>query len=115
MHPISDRRVRYLLKEYGNKARLVCPEVPPNVHPHLFRHSRAMHLYQAGMDLTFVAQWLGHAQLETSRIYAHADTEHKRKAIAAATPADSPLFSKLNSARYTVSDEETLKRLTGLR
>jgi len=115
LHPLSDRRIRYLLKEYGDKARLVCSEVPENVHPHLFRHSRAMHLYQAGMDLMFVAQWLGHAQLETSRIYAHADTEHKRIAIAAATPSDSPLFSKLNSARYTVTDEETLKRLTGLR
>jgi len=115
MHPLSDRRIRYLLKEYGDKAREVCPGVPENVHPHLFRHSRAMHLYQAGMDLMFVSQWLGHAHLETTQIYAHADTEHKRKAIAAATPPDSPLYSKLNSARFTVTDEETLKRLTGLR
>ncbi len=81
----------------------------------LFRHSRAMHLYQEGMDLTLVSQWLGHSQLETTQIYAHADTEHKRKAIEAATPQDNPLYSKLNSARYTVTDEETLKRLTGLK
>lgn len=74
-----------------------------------------MHLYQEGMDLTMVSQWLGHAQLETTEIYAHADTEHKRKAIAASTPQDNPLYSKLNSARYTVDDEETLKRLVGLR
>lgn len=82
--------------------------------PH-FRHSRAMHLYQEGMDLTLVSQWLGHSQLETTQIYAHADTEQKRKAIAAATPPDNPLYSKLNSARYTVTDEETLKKLMGLR
>ena len=61
------------------------------------------------------AQWLGHSQLETTQIYAHADTEHKRKAIEAATPQDNPLYSKLNSARYTVTDEETLKKLTGLK
>ena len=115
MQPISDRRFRYLIKEYGEKARAICSEVPENVHPHLFRHSRAMHLYQAGMDLTFVSQWLGHAHLETTRVYAHADTEHKRKAIAAATPSDSPLYSMLNSARYTVTDEDTLKKLSGLR
>jgi site-specific recombinase XerD len=115
VHPLSDRRIRYLLKEYGEKARMVCSEVPENVHPHLFRHSRAMHLYQAGMDLTFVSQWLGHANLETTLMYAHADTEHKRLAIAAATPPDNPLYSKLNSARYTVTDDDTLKRLTGLR
>jgi len=115
MNSLTDRRIRYLLKEYGDKAREVCSDVPENVHPHLFRHSRAMHLYQAGMDLTFVSQWLGHAHLETTQIYAHADTEHKRIAIAAATSPDNPLYSKLNSARYTVTDDEMLKRLIGLR
>lgn len=115
VHPLTDRRIRYLLKKYGEKARDVCPEVPENVHPHLFRHSRAMHLYQEGMDLTLVSQWPGHAQLETTEIYAHADTEHKRKAIAASTPQDNPLYTKLNSARYTVNDDELLKQLTGLR
>lgn len=112
---LSDRRIRYMLQKYGEQARCVCPEVPDNVYPHLFRHSRAMHLYQEGMDLTLVSQWLGHSQLETTQIYAHADTEHKRRAIEAATPQDNPLYSKLNSARYTVTDEETLKRLTGLK
>ena len=113
--PISGRRIRYLLQEYGKKARAVCPEVPESVYSHLFRHSRAMHLYQAGMDLTHISQWLGHSQLETSQIYAYADTEHKRKAIEASTPPDNPLYSKLNSARCTVTDEELLKKLTGLR
>ena len=112
---LSDRRIRYMLQKYGEQARHVCSEVPKNVFPHLFRHSRAMHLYQEGMDLTLVSQWLGHSQLETTQIYAHADTEHKRKAIAAATPQDNPLYSKLNSARYTVTDEETLKKLAGLK
>lgn len=115
MRPLTDRRIRYLLQEYGEKAREVCPEVPESVHPHLFRHSRAMHLYQEGMDLTLVSQWLGHSQLETTQIYAHADTEHKRKAIAAATPHENPLYAKLNSARYTVTDDDTLKKLAGLR
>ena len=115
LRPLSDRLIRYLLKEYGDKARAICADVPENVHPHMFRHSRAMHLYQEGMDLTLLSQWLGHAHLETSKIYAHADTEHKRKAIAAATPQSNPLHSKLNSARYTLTDEEILKQLTGLR
>lgn len=113
--PLTDRLIRYMLQKYGEMARAVCREVPEHVYPHLFRHSRAMHLYQQGMDLTLVSQWLGHSQLETTQIYAYADTEQKRKAIAASTPPDNPLYSKLNSARYTVSDEETLKKLTGLR
>jgi site-specific recombinase XerD len=114
-HPLTDRRIRYLLKDYAGKAREHCPEVPENVHPHMFRHSRAMHLYQNGMDLTLVSQWLGHLNLETTQVYAHADTEHKRAAIAAATPPDTPLYSKLNPERFTVNDEEILKRLVGLR
>lgn len=115
MRPLTDRAVRYMIQEYGQKARNICPEVPENVYPHLFRHSRAMHLYQAGVDLTLISQWLGHADVETTEIYAHADAEHKRKAIAASTPPDNPLYSKLNSARYTVSNEELVKRLVGLR
>lgn len=74
-----------------------------------------MHLYQHGMDLTLISQWLGHANLETTLIYAHADTEHKRKAIARATLSDSPLTGKLNADRYTVTDENMLKRLYGLK
>lgn len=112
---LTDRLIRYMLQKYGQMAKTVCQDVPENVHPHLFRHSRAMHLYQEGMDLTLISQWLGHSQLETTLIYAYADTEQKRKAIAAATPKDNPLYAKLNPARCTVTDEETLKRLTGLR
>ena len=74
-----------------------------------------MHLYQHGMDLTLISQWLCHAQLDTTLIYAHADTEQKRHAIAKATPSDSPLKKKLNSEKFTVTDEETLKLLYGLK
>lgn len=105
------RRVRY----YGNEARLNCPEIPKDIHPHLFRHSRAMHLYQHGMPLTLISQWLGHSEVETTLIYAHADTEMKRKAIEAATPDDSPLKQFINAERYTLNDEDTIKRLYGLK
>lgn len=48
----------------------------------MLRHSRAMHLYQAGMPLALITEWLGHADPETTLIYAHADTEMKRQALA---------------------------------
>jgi site-specific recombinase XerD len=54
--PISCSCVRLFLSQYANKAREICKEVPVNVHPHLWRHSRAMHLYQNGMDLTLVQE-----------------------------------------------------------
>ena len=71
-----------------------------------------MHLYQHGMDLTLVSQWLGHVNLETTLIYAYADTEHKRQAITRALGDDAvPGIAPTN---YTVTDEELLKRLYGL-
>jgi site-specific recombinase XerD len=113
-NPISASCVRLFLTQYGSSARLECAEVPEKIHAHLWRHSRAMHLYQQGMDLTLLAQWLGHAQLESTRIYAYAETEQKQKAIAAATPPNSLLGARLSPERFTISDDETLKRLMGL-
>jgi len=107
--------VRKMIAAYGETAREKCADIPQKIHPHLFRHSRAMHLYQHGMDLTLISQWLGHAQLDTTLIYAHADTEHKRKAIENATAKDSPLKNRLNAERYTVSDDDMLKKLYGLK
>jgi site-specific recombinase XerD len=114
-NPLSASCIRLFLTQYGDMACKSCIEVPENVHPHLFRHSRAMHLYQNGMDLTLIAQWLGHSHIETTRIYAYADTEQKRKAIAAATPPGDPLNKKLSPSRFIVTDEDTLKRLAGFR
>lgn len=112
---MSEDHARYLVHTYGEMGRLVCPEVPEKVHPHLFRHSCAMTMYQSGVDLTLISQWLGHANLETTLIYAHADTELKRKAIEKSVPIDSPLKEHINAARYKIDDEETLKQLVGLK
>lgn len=114
-HRMCENNVRKLVTYYGVSARKVCPEVPENVHPHLFRHSRSMHLYQRGMDLTLISQWLGHAQLDTSLVYAHADTEQKRKAIETSTPPDSPLKQELDPRRFTLDDDMVIKKLYGLR
>lgn len=55
-----------------------------------------------------------YANLQTTLIYAHADTEQKRKAIELAEHSGSPTRKKTSTDRYTVSDEETLKKLYGL-
>lgn len=112
-YPMSDDNVRIFLQKYGDAARRICPEVPENIHPHLWRHSRAMHLYQHGMDLTLISQWLGHVNLETSLIYAHADTEQKRRAIEKSMGRK--VTSGIDIPRYRISDEETIKRLYGLK
>ena len=64
------------------------------------------------MDLERISQWLGHSQLETTLIYAHADTEDKRKAIEAALGGG--VTGELHNEPYTVDDEEILRKLYGL-
>ena len=78
---MSTDAVNLFMKKYGEMARRACPEVPERVHPHQLRHSRAMHLYRAGMPLVLLSEFLGHADINTTRIYAWADTEMKRQAI----------------------------------
>lgn len=112
---MTEDNVRYLLRKYGTQARQECLEVPENVHPHLFRHSLAMSLYRNGVDLSLISQWLGHANIETTLVYAHADTEIKRQAIERTIPEGTPLKAYLNADRYTVNDELLLKQLCGLR
>ena len=112
---MTEQNIRCLVSKYGTMARKNCIEVPENVHPHLFRHSCAMILYQNGVDLTLISQWLGHSNLETTLIYAHADTEIKRKAIEKSIPTDSPLKEITNPERYMIDDENLLKRLCGLK
>jgi integrase len=52
-----------------------------SVTPHTLRRTRAMHLVQAGVNLIYIRDLLGHADVSTTEIYARADAEAKRKAI----------------------------------
>ncbi len=110
----SDSAARKIVREYGEAAQKACAEIACIVHPHMLRHSRAMHLYQKGNDLALIQQWLGHANMETTLVYAYADTEHKRKALEATIDPDSPLAKRRNAQRFTVSDDETVRKLYGL-
>jgi hypothetical protein len=59
-----------------------CPSLrEKNISPHTFRHTTAMHLLQAGVDVTVIALWLGHESPETTHQYVEADVEMKRKIL----------------------------------
>lgn len=113
-HPtrMSDDNVARFIHQHAATAKTSCPDVPAQVHPHMLRHSRAMHLYQAGMPLALLTEWLGHADPETTLIYAHADTEMKRNALqkANSTTTHSPLPVPLWHDR-----EDIIQRLCGLK
>ncbi len=85
--PLTRFGVRYLLRKYALLARSAAPGIArKRVHPHTLRHSTAVHLLQAGVDLVSISHWLGHASVETTNRYTTVDLEAKRAAIAQADP-----------------------------
>ena len=65
--PISERRINYIVKATANRAGL-----NPAVSAHWLRHAHASHAIDEGAPITLVSQTLGHADLKTTSIYAHA-------------------------------------------
>jgi len=83
---LTKEGVAHILSKYAAAARKTSTIVPPKVRPHMLRHSKAMHLLQAGVNLIYIRDFLGHVDLKTTEVYARADTETKRKAIEQAYP-----------------------------
>lgn len=79
--------VRYILRKYFDRARVTTPTLAKKrLHPHSIRHSTAVHMLKAGVDLSTISQWLGHASINTTNRYATVDLDMKREAILRAQP-----------------------------
>ena len=109
---MSEDAVAAFVKKYGVFARQDCPSIPERVHPHMLRHTRAMHLYQDGVPLALISEFLGHSQIETTKIYAYADTEMKRKAI---QKANSTVPDSVPEPIWKTNDKEAIRKLAGLK
>lgn len=74
--------ISYILDKYVEMS-MCNPEFQVGfpVTPHVLRHAKAMHLLQAGVNLIYIRDFLGHVDCSTTEIYARADSEMKRKAI----------------------------------
>lgn len=56
------------------------------ISPHVIRHSTAMHLLQAGVNITVIAVWMGHESPDTTHQYVEADLEMKQRALKTLRP-----------------------------
>ena len=80
--------IRYIIQKRIDAAEKQCPSLgKKKVGPHTFRHTTAMHLLQAGVDLTIIKNWLGHVNFDTTHAYVEIDLEMKRKALSSCMPA----------------------------
>lgn len=106
---MSPSNVERLVQRYADMARPSCPEVPERVCPHMFRRSRATDLYQQGVELAMVSRILGHAKLETTKVYAVPSMEQMREAMSGVCRTEEP------EEPTWLEDEDMMARLCGLR
>jgi integrase/recombinase XerD len=107
--PLFPNRSRRAMTRSGVEDRLdaavrtasrSCPSLlKRNVSPHIVRHTTAMHLLQAGVDITVIALWLGHESPVTTHMYVEADLKMKEHALAKVQAANAGI------ARYRPNDK----------
>lgn len=80
--PLSRSGVAYIMRKYQQSAMREDPAIfIKSIHPHVFRHSKAMHLLESGVNLIYIRDFLGHSSVTTTEIYAKCNPELKRKYI----------------------------------
>ncbi len=85
--PMSHDALQQRLTLHAASAGQSCPPLTSkNVTPHVLRHSAAMALLRAGVDITVIALWLGHESVTTTQIYLQADMALKQRALDRTTP-----------------------------
>lgn len=110
---MSQDNVQRFMDSYEKSAKESNPDLP-HLHPHLWRRTRAMHLYLAGVPLPLVSEWLGHPGMETTQIYARATDEMKREAQRKLGEKEELVFNDNVVFKYA-DNEEVLKKLAGLK
>lgn len=84
-HKLTRAGISDILKRHVEAARQSAPShIPDKVSPHVFRHSKAMHLLQSRVDLIYIRDILGHSHVKTTEIYARTDSKAKREALESA-------------------------------
>jgi site-specific recombinase XerD len=108
-HKFTRAGIAYILNKYASQARATSTILPDKITPHVMRHTKAMLLFRAGVSLIYIRDLLGHVDIETTEIYARADTEMKRKALEKAYPEMVP-----PTLPHWENDEKLLSWLSNL-
>lgn len=86
-YPLTRWGVRHILRKQARTASSSCNTLAQkDVHPHILRHTTAVHMLQAGADPSAIRDVLGHASPETTWRYARINLDMKRKAVESYAP-----------------------------
>jgi site-specific recombinase XerD len=89
--PVTRFGIHDLVARTVAKAAQTVPSLgQKRVSPHTLRHTTAVHLLRAGVDINTIRAWLGHVSLETTNRYAEVDLEMKARALASCTIPPTP-------------------------
>lgn len=109
---LTSAGLTHIIMMYADKVREnFSALMPKRLSPHSFRHSKATHLLQAGMNIIYVRDFLGHSSVKTTETYVRMDSEQKRKALEAAA-AD--IVPQSQTIEVWNDDEKLLNWLKGL-
>lgn len=86
--PISPQSVRRIINKYLNRIG-----VSNHVTPHMFRHTFATSLLEAGMDIRYIQSLLGHSSISTTQIYTHVTARQQTLLLAEKHPRGKMTFS----------------------
>jgi site-specific recombinase XerD len=73
--------IAYVIKKYTDLIHKEDPSFPEYIHCHMFRHSKAMHMLEAGINIIYIRDFLGHEDISTTMVYVRADNRLKNDAI----------------------------------
>ena len=102
---LSRYGITYILKKYVSQAEL--DSDTRKISPHVLRHSKAMHLLRAGVNMIYIRDFLGHVDISTTEVYARIDAEMKRKVFEEKVPNFTP-----NTTMPWEEDKDLLQWLT---
>lgn len=102
---LSRYGITYILKKYVSQAEL--DSDTRKISPHVLRHTKAMHLLRAGVNMIYIRDFLGHVNISTTEVYARIDAEMKRKVFEEKVPNFTP-----NTTMPWEEDKDLLQWLT---
>jgi site-specific recombinase XerD len=89
--PMTRFGVHRIVKTYATQAAMRVESMRgKRISPHAMRHTTAVHLLRAGVDINTLRAWLGHVSLDTTHVYAEVDLDMKAKALACVDITDLP-------------------------